>query len=284
MADAARRRRENVAGPWFVDDTCIDCGTCMWMAPGVFEERGGQSAVHTQPDVADRAAASAALIACPTASIGGPAVHVEFPRPVDGVEGVWHMGYHDERSFGAAAWLVETDEGRVLVDVPRFAGRLVSGVESAGGLDRIVLTHQDDVAAHEKWHARFRAPRSIHVHDDRIGADEPLGADGSDQGRIGGLDWLHVPGHTRGSVVYRRGDVLFTGDHLTARDDADPSHGLAAFRRACWYDWKTQTRSMERLAGLPIRHVLPGHGAPWHGSRDEYADAMERLLAWMREA
>jgi glyoxylase-like metal-dependent hydrolase (beta-lactamase superfamily II) len=254
----------------------------MWMAPHTFAEKGGQSSVHVQPaDEAARRDASAALLACPTGSIGGPAVAVDFPRPVSGVEGVWHMGFHDERSFGAASWLVRTEAGNVMVDVPRFVPRLMRGVEALGGVDHIVLTHRDDVAAHAKWHAHFGAPRSIHVDDDRIGADAPLGGDRAVDGRVAGLAWTHVPGHTRGSVVFRRGDVLFTGDHLAARDDAG-TRGLTAFRRACWYDWNEQTRSMERLVHLPVRHVLPGHGAPWHGDVAGYQAAMARLVAWMK--
>ena len=31
------RRPENVPGDLFVDHTCIDCDTCRWMAPGVFD-------------------------------------------------------------------------------------------------------------------------------------------------------------------------------------------------------------------------------------------------------
>lgn len=275
MADPARRRPENAPGPWFVDDTCIDCGTCMWMAPDVFSEAGGMSAVHAQPPERDPDA-SAALVACPTGSIGGPAGPTSFPRPI--ADGVWHCGYHDRRSFGAASYLTKTAAGNVLVDVPRFSRPLVRAVEAMGGVQAIVLTHRDDVASHQEWRDHFGAHRIIHADDDRIGAEVALeGADGT----AAGLDWMHVPGHTRGSVVYRHGGVVFTGDHLAAHDDGT---GLVAFRRACWYDWGEQRRSMARMADWDVRHVLPGHGAPWHGEPETYRGAMRDLLAWMERA
>jgi glyoxylase-like metal-dependent hydrolase (beta-lactamase superfamily II)/ferredoxin len=279
MADPARRRGENAAGPWFVDDTCIDCGTCMWLAPHAFREAGGQSAVFAQPEAADRDAA-AALVACPTASIGGPAGAgklgvAQFPRPI--APNVWHLGYHDPSSFGATAYLVRTEAGNVMVDVPRFAGPLVKAVEGMGGLQAIVLTHRDDVAAHQEWHDRFGAPRVIHRDDDLIGAEVALEGE---RGTVAGLDWLHVPGHTRGSVVYRLGDVAFTGDHLAGRGDG----GLTAFRNACWFDWGKQWESMAKMADWEIRHVLPGHDEPWSGASGDYRAAMADLLAWMARA
>lgn len=272
MADPVERRPQNVDGPWFVDETCIDCGTCMWMAPHIFADADGKSAVHLQPPARDMDA-SAALLSCPTGSIGGPAGPVRFPRPVG--DKVWHCGYHARASFGAASYLVRTNEGNVLVDSPRFVKPLANTIEEMGGLSHILLTHRDDVADHQKWHDRFGAPRAIHASDDTIGADVVLDGDG---GTVAGLEWTHVPGHTEGSVVYRHQGVLLTGDHLAGRGQR-----LRAFRSACWYDWPTQIKSMERLVDLPVTHVLPGHGAPWRGDVAAYRRGMEALIAWMAD-
>ena len=38
MADPKRAYTENVAGDFFVDDTCIDCDLCRQIAPSVFKE------------------------------------------------------------------------------------------------------------------------------------------------------------------------------------------------------------------------------------------------------
>ena len=71
MANLQQRRSQNVTGDFYVDSTCIDCDTCRWMAPEVFEHAEGQSAVHHQPTgEKERLHALQALLACPTASIG----------------------------------------------------------------------------------------------------------------------------------------------------------------------------------------------------------------------
>lgn len=73
MAHLTKRKPENTAGQFFVDDTCIDCGLCRDLAPDFFRlhEESGQSVVYRQPvDDAARALAREALETCPTESIG----------------------------------------------------------------------------------------------------------------------------------------------------------------------------------------------------------------------
>ena len=91
MANIHQKRAENIDGDFYVDDTCIDCDTCRWMASHVFHETNGQSAVFAQPITAeDKKAALQALVACPTASIGLvnkepllSEVAESFPIPID---------------------------------------------------------------------------------------------------------------------------------------------------------------------------------------------------------
>ena len=79
MAKLTQRRSENVSGDFYVDSTCIDCDTCRWMMPSVFDRIGEQSAVHHQPVTdAEKLQAMQALLSCPTASIGT----VEKPKSI----------------------------------------------------------------------------------------------------------------------------------------------------------------------------------------------------------
>ncbi|MCA9620631.1 MAG: ferredoxin, partial [Myxococcales bacterium] len=111
MADATRRLPTNVEGDLFVDETCIDCGACRWMLPTVFDAEDGASRVYRQPDARERARALQAAVACPSGSIGTARRDPEglrrasssFPHPM--AEGVFHCGYHSEKSFGAASYL-----------------------------------------------------------------------------------------------------------------------------------------------------------------------------------
>lgn len=283
------RHPSNVDGDFFVDTTCIDCDTCRWLAPDTFADIGDQSAVHRQPsDDAQREAALRAVVACPTASIGVTdaasrallkEVSTSFPVPVD--EDVFYSGYHSESSFGAASYFIRRDGGNVLVDSPRFAAPLVKRIEALGGLRWIYLTHRDDIADHEKWAARFGAERILHF-DDARGLNIEIKLKGADEFELApGLIVIPVPGHTKGhTVLHYRDKFLFTGDHLAW---SKRLNNLYAFRRACWYSWDEQIKSMQRLRGLRFEWVLPGHGWRFHADAAEMARQLDACIQWMKE-
>ena len=73
MSNPNHRTPENVPGPCYVDDTCIDCGQCPSIAPACFARHPvtGVSYVHHQPATPEEVGlAEEARISCPTDSIG----------------------------------------------------------------------------------------------------------------------------------------------------------------------------------------------------------------------
>ena len=285
VARSDLRHPANVAGDWFVDTRCIDCGTCRDIAPGLFEDAGGYSVVSAQPTDDEDATPWLAAQACPTTSIGTLSRRARpgrlYPREVEGGSGVWDLGYCSEDSFGASAWFVTRPGGNVLVDSPRFTEALVRPIEALGGIDRIVLTHRDDVADGARWAERFGARTWIHA-DDRLAArwaDELL--EGTDDVEIQpGLVAVPTPGHTKGSVVYLLEDrYLFTGDSLAWSHEAGD---LTAFRDACWWSWTAQADSLERVSGYRFSWVLPGHGARVSRPPEELHRRLTDLVGRMR--
>lgn len=282
MARLDLRNDANVAGDWFVDTRCIDCGTCRDIAPAVFGDHWGRSIVIRQPG--DDRDAWLAAQACPTSSIGTasrrPRPGRLYPREL--APGVFDLGYCSEDSFGASAWFVRRPGGNVLVDSPRFTNALVEPIEAMGGVDHVVLTHRDDVADADRYASRFAARVWIHA-DDRSAA--PCATDlvhGDGEVAITPeLLAIPVPGHTKGSMVFLLGgDVLFTGDSLAWSHERGD---LTAFRGACWYSWDVQLQSLARLAE---RHrfswVLPGHGARVHADAGELHDRLVGLVSRQR--
>jgi glyoxylase-like metal-dependent hydrolase (beta-lactamase superfamily II) len=79
---------------------------------------------------------------------------------------------------------------------------------------------------------------------------------------------LAMPGHSPGSVGVLVPTVraVFVGDALTTR------HVLTGVRgpqpAPFTDDQATASASIDRLQGLDVEWVIPGHGAPWHGSPD----------------
>ena len=286
MASEIRRLAANAPGDLFVDDTCIDCGACRWIAPQSFDLLGGQSRVFHQPFTAEqRTAALHALVSCPTASIGtgdraaAAAATRDLPRPF--APDVLHCGFHAADSFGAASWLILRPEGNVLVDSPRFNAPLVRRLEALGGVRWMFLTHRDDIADHARFQAHFGCERVMHRADGaRVGELERW-IDGEQPVALAPDLEIHpTPGHTRGSAcLLFREESLFTGDTLAF----SPRLGhLYGFRDACWYSWDRLVTSVAALQGRRFSAVLPGHGAPAQLAPDEMAASLAQCLAWMR--
>src|SRR3970040_283915 len=115
MANPAQRLPSNVTGDFFVDSTCIDCDQCREIAPEVFHDAEDHASVFRQPESPTRV----------------PAV-ASFPERIE--DNVYFCGFAAESSFGASSYLIVRPEGNVLVDSPRFAGRLGERIEGAGGV------------------------------------------------------------------------------------------------------------------------------------------------------
>jgi glyoxylase-like metal-dependent hydrolase (beta-lactamase superfamily II)/ferredoxin len=288
MATPALRLPANTPGDWFVDSTCIDCDACRQIAPSVFYDAGDQSAVHHQPATDDQLlAAQKALISCPTASIGSVAKHdmkaalAAYPEQIDG--DVYRCGFTSEASFGAFSYFIRRDSGNILVDSPRFAGPLARNIDAMGGVRRMLLTHQDDVADHARFHERFGCDRVLHRDDVRSRTamvelqpqgPGPVALDDD-------LLMIPTPGHTKGHAVFLYRDrFLFTGDHLAWNETRG---ALYAFRSACWYSWKEQIASMERLLDYRFEWVLPGHGRPIFLTAPEMHAQLAACVEWMKQ-
>ena len=144
-----RRIDENVDGPLYVNNRCIDCTTCHNFAPETFTRNvnAGYHYVHTQPNVHDEREienARSALLACPVGAIRIDHTKdvdddeeeeevecesleeklvpnsEEFPRKLETYallpEGlndkVWFVGFHNENTFGATPYIVQGKDVR----------------------------------------------------------------------------------------------------------------------------------------------------------------------------
>jgi glyoxylase-like metal-dependent hydrolase (beta-lactamase superfamily II)/ferredoxin len=261
MARRAEAHPDNVPGSFFVDRTCIDCGTCYQFAPQTFADGGDHARVHAQPgDPASGHLAAMALVACPVGSIGTEdkthlkAAAAGFPHPL--TKDVLFCGYTSEKSYGAWSYLIRRPNGNVLMDSPRAAEPLMRNLEALGGVATLVLSHQDDVADHEAYHSRFGCERVMHRADGLTGLERLV--DGADPIPLGeDLLLIPTPGHTAGSMCLLYRDYLFTGDHLWW----NPVQGrLSASRSFNWHSWQLQLESLEKLLAFEFRWVLPGHG------------------------
>jgi glyoxylase-like metal-dependent hydrolase (beta-lactamase superfamily II)/ferredoxin len=290
MAQIKDKNPNCIEDNFFVDNTCIDCGTCYWIAPSVFRRHDGASIVYAPTESpSKRESAYHALYSCPTHSIGvqtrdpqGKTVLESFPISIEGE--VYHCGFHARSSFGAASYYVKTSEGNILVDSPRYTSRLADTLESMGGIQWHLLTHKDDIADTDRYWERFGGSRVIHQldTDTHTQSYEVIlqGEQTQPFNSLADIEVIPVPGHTRGSVCYLyRQKYLFTGDHLAFSREL--GH-LYAFKRACWYDFEVQIESMKKLLDYSFEWVLPGHSAPMHGTPEQIKDSLKQCIQWMQ--
>ena len=203
-------------------------------------------------------------------------------RVADGIERV-------ERTRIGNAYVVELDDGVLLVDtgMPGNAPRILAALTRLGrrpsDVRHIVLTHWhlDHMGSAAELRRLTGAQVAIHELDApvlaggerpakgrrmmgillRVFRVAPLVADVTLRSgdAIGGLEVIHVPGHTAGSIALRRADgVVLSGDALLGDRHGrlqQPDRGLSL-------DPDQAYASAAMLRSLEPRLLLPGHGAP----------------------
>jgi len=277
------RRVDNSPGNLFVDESCIDCDVCRWMAPEFFGRVGLKSIVTKQPDDSvSKLKAYQAMCSCPVGAIRleKPDTLVKealsmFPVAVDvqHLPGIYYLGHTDKNTAGATSYLLIRPNGlNVMVDVPRFNERLAKLIENAGGITYLLITHKDDAGDHLRWKARFpnlvRFVNRLDVLRNMRSFEEKLEDDGPwyfDDAGDHSIVW--TPGHTYGSVVltYKPPQLngtepevaCFTGDHLAWSSRLQALTGYYRYNKA---GINRQIKALEKMKGLDFQWVLPAHG------------------------
>lgn len=142
---------------------------------------------------------------------------------------------------------------------------------------------RDDLADQDKWAERFGATRIIHSEEIYPGIDDieiqlegegpwNLAGETVDQNTLdGGVQIVHVPGHTEGSITmwHEPTKAVFTGDHLGWSESVGRPSLFDRYNRG---GISTQLKSVQKLLEYDFLHVLPGHGR-----RFSLKDATDRL-------
>lgn len=264
MADYLKKVIENVDGEFYVDTTCIDCGTCRHLAPAVYHPADNYSYVAKQPETEKEMQRSLmALLACPTGSIGTvepqpelKAVRKELPLQL--TEDVWYLGFTSSKSYGASSYFLKHPQGNWLVDSPKYLPVLVEFIETQGGIDTIFLTHRDDVAEAHQYAVKFGAKRVIHKADLKAQPEAEIVLEGEEAIDFQeGFKIIPVPGHSPGSCCLLVDEkYLFSGDHCWW----NPKKQQLGTPTYIYWDKEKMAASHEKLMTYPFDWVFPGHG------------------------
>ncbi len=122
--------------------------------------------------------------------------------------------------FGTNAYIVICRQTResLVVDAPADADTILRGLENT--VPRYVLlthNHIDHIGALTRVRAELKVPLAAHVADtDNLGPSPEMLLSDGDTLVLGGLQFtvLHTPGHTPGSLCFRSGRYLISGDTI----------------------------------------------------------------------
>lgn len=287
MADLKKRLKENIAGEFFVDSTCINCDTCRQLAPSVFEDTGEYSKVYNQPTgEIETNDALRALLACPTGSIGtlnenkAKSTLQDFPIHIE--EDVYYCGFNSPKSYGGNSYFIKNAKGNWLIDSPKFNNHLANQLQSLGGVDYIFLTHRDDVADANKYAKHFGSPRIIHnLEKDAEPGAEVIIEDLTPTEFLDNYLIIPTPGHTEGHccLLYKN-KFLFTGDTLSW---SRYNKQLRSSKDYCWFNYSEQIRSIESLRNFNFEWILPGHGQKIKLPKEVMKAELNSLIIRMKE-
>lgn len=175
-------------------------------------------------------------------------------------------------SFGTNAYIVicQKTGDSVLIDAPAEPSTIIDRLKSTNP-KYILLTHNhmDHIGALAELRARLKVPLAVHGLDARnlLSPPEILLSDG-DTVSLGNLKFevLHTPGHTPGSLCFKVGCYLISGDTLFPG-------GPGKTRLPS--DFKQIIKSItERILVLPDdMRLYPGHGdfTVLKKAKDEFA-------------
>ena len=199
------------------------------------------------------------------------------------LENVYSIDHSDARDHSLETWILDCKEGVVLIDggmkenaMDNIGKELKSIGKGWGDVKLILVTHKH--GDHVK-----NLPRLVELTGASVKAEEheaPLieAAVGVKVGKLkhkqvlrfcGGVEVVHVPGHSEGNACYylRKHRAMIAGDTIFG----DPQGGLTPPPEKYCLDVKQATQMIRRLLDYDFEYLLITHG------KDVMGDARKRV-------
>jgi len=154
---------------------------------------------------------------------------------------------------GTNTWLLESDGKVVVIDPGPVSDAHFDAILAAIGRRSVASvlvthTHSDHAPLANPLARELHVPAYGHAAGPEFDPDLRL-TEGSTV-TVGGiaLEVIHTPGHSDDHLCFLTGRILFTGDHIMGGSSVMVE------------DMGSYLRSLERLQGLDLDRLYPGHG------------------------
>lgn len=151
----------------------------------------------------------------------------------------------------------ETNEA-IIIDPGQITDELIEQIESVPyNLAGVLITHNHGSHVNGlKTLRKIYSPKILAADWEVAGSDTTV-INGDGRIRIGGMmvHYMAVPGHTADSIVYKIGNMIFTGDVLMAGTIGNTSSSYSEVILRTNIEQKILSQNEDAI-------VLPGHGPP----------------------
>lgn len=208
---------------------------------------------------------------------------------VEVLEGVHSIDLSEAGDHSLECWVLNCGEGVVLIDagmqedaLDRIGAELGSIGKGWGDVDLVLITHKhgDHIKNLPRVKELTGAPiKSQRLEAPLIEAAVGVEVEGLDHGEVvdycGGIEVIHVPGHSEGNCCYylRGLKAVIAGDTIFGDEEGNLT---APPERYC-LDVEQATREMRRLLDYDFDYLLYTHG------KDVMKDAKEKVKELVEE-
>lgn len=191
---------------------------------------------------------------------------------VEILKGIHSIDCSEEQDHSRELWILNCPEGVVLIDtgmgeetIEKIEAELASVGKNWRDVDVILITHRhgDHTGNLKRVKELTNAPVKAHRNEvDDIENQTDVKLDGLEQGEVltycGGIEVIHVPGHTAGNCCYYLPGkkIMIAGDTVFGDEEANI---VPPPKRYC-LDVEEATREIDRLLNYDFNVLLYTHG------------------------
>ena len=157
-------------------------------------------------------------------------------------------------------YIIANEESKeaIIIDPGKITEKIISQIEEMQlKLSAVLVTHNHGSHVDGLKTLRKIYSPKIYAADWEVAKNETAVLSGDGKLRIGKMlvRYMSIPGHTSDSVVYSIGNLLFTGDVLSAGELGETNSSYSEFILKSNVENKI-------FSQLDITIVMPGHGPP----------------------